>query len=277
MRVEAAAPEAMRPPSVSTAGPNVHAPALAKVPAFAAWPAPALKRLVRSSSVATYLRGEIIHAGGSEVAAATLVVDGAVQSCASAPGGRRVTFEITTRGSLHGLLSLIDGRPALNDLIAIDATTTLAVPFDAIRAELKHSPALWQTMAHEAGECSRRCAEQTKQFLFDPPRVRMAAVLLDLGRAEDATANRPAVAGVRLSQERLAEMLGVSRQWATSLVREMTAAGLIEWRYGRVTLLDPAALRGIARQGITAAAPDRHHPDSSPTTGATGPTLSSAC
>jgi CRP-like cAMP-binding protein len=254
MRVEAAAPEATR--SALAASRSRHAPVLAEVLPFATWPAAALERLARACGSAAYLRGELICARHSPVAAATLLVEGAVQARVSTSDGRRVTFQITAAGGLHGLLSLLDAHPAPNDLIAIEPTTTLSIPFAAIHAELKHSPALWQSVAHEIGKCARRQGEQMQQFLFDPPRVRMAAALLGLGRVEGVTANRPVVVGVRLPQERLAEMLGVSRQWATSLVREMTAVGLIEWRYGRVTLLDPVALQGIARQGINATAPD---------------------
>jgi hypothetical protein len=43
--------------------------------------------------------------------------------------------------------------------------------------------------------------------------------------------------GLRLPQERLAELLGTSRQWATVLVREVSNAGIVEWRYGGATVL----------------------------------------
>jgi len=56
-------------------------------------------------------------------------------------------------------------------------------------------------------------------------------------------------------------MLGVSRQWAALLVRELSAAGLVDWHYGRATVLDPAGLRGIARSGINAAVQSRPRPD----------------
>jgi hypothetical protein len=89
----------------------------------------------------------------------------------------------------------------------------------------------------------------------------MAAVLLGLARGEGPADNGHPVVGVRLPQERLAEMLGVSRPWAALLVREMSAAGLVDWQYGRATLLDPAGLRGIARGGINAALQCRSRPD----------------
>lgn len=254
MHVEPAGSSARYVPGTVGRSAQARAPVLANAAPFSSWPAGALARLAHASRVATHRRGEIVRARGAEVAVATLVVDGAVQARVSAPCGRRVTFAIAAAGSLHGLLSLLDGRAAPNDLIAIEPTTTLSIPFAAIRAELKHSPALWQSVARETGHRARRHGEQTKQFLFDPPRVRMAAALLELERVDDRAANGPVVVSVRMPQERLAEMLGVSRQWATSLVREMTQAGLVEWRYGRVTVLNLAGLRSIAEEGINSGA-----------------------
>jgi CRP/FNR family transcriptional regulator, cyclic AMP receptor protein len=229
-----------------------HVQVLASTVPFAAWPMPALARLVGAASLSAHARGDLIHAGGSEIAAATLVVDGVVQASVAAAGGRRVIFEICRGASVHGLLPLLDGRAMPNDLIAIEPTTTLAIPFAAIRDELALAPTLWQTLCEGAAQRARCYAEQMMQFLFDAPRVRMAAVLLSLAQGEAEATDGPVVVGMRLPQGRLAEMIGLSRQWATSLVRELSEAGLIEWRYGRVTLLDPAALRGIALESINA-------------------------
>jgi DNA-binding FadR family transcriptional regulator len=81
--------------------------------------------------------------------------------------------------------------------------------------------------------------------------VRAASLLLGLAsQGAGVEAGGPVVIGMRLPQERFAEMLGVSRQWATLLVRELVAAGLVEWRYGRVTLLDPKALQALAASGV---------------------------
>jgi len=237
-----------------------HVQVLSATQPFDAWPLPARRRLARRASVAAHARGDLIHAGGSELTAATVVADGVVQASAAA-GGRRVIFEIARGPSLHGLLPLLDGRALLNDLVALEPTTTLSIPFEAIREELALSPALWQGLCQTAAGSARRSAEQLRQFLFDAPRVRMAAVLLELAQGEGPATNGPPVVGVRLPQDRLAEMLGVSRQWAALLVREMSAAGLVDWHYGRATLLDPAGLRGIARGGINAAVQCRPRPD----------------
>ena len=59
----------------------------------------------------------------------------------------------------------------------------------------------------------------------------------------------PVTLSVPLPQERFGEMLGVSRQTATALVGDLVDAGLVRWRYGRVSVLDLGALREAARAG----------------------------
>jgi len=53
-------------------------------------------------------------------------------------------------------------------------------------------------------------------------------------------------AGLRLSQEELSQMLGVSRQSVNRQLKEWEAKGILRLDYGRVTLLDKEALRLLA-------------------------------
>jgi DNA-binding FadR family transcriptional regulator len=91
--------------------------------------------------------------------------------------------------------------------------------------------------------------------------VRAASLLLGMVDWHGKDAERgPVTIEHRLPQERLAELLGTSRQWATAVVRELAQAGLVEWRYGRVTVLDVQALRALAAQGIDAMGQRSEHP-----------------
>ena len=149
-----------------------------------------------------------------------------------------------------GLTSLVDGLPTPHDLVAAGQVTVLRIPHAAIRAELACMPSLWESIAVEATRRGRRFNTQMQQFVFDAPLVRAASLLL--GLLPKNSTDGKVVIDLRLPQERLAELLGTSRQWATTLVRELTHAGLIEWRYGRVTVLDVPALRTLAAKGIDA-------------------------
>jgi DNA-binding GntR family transcriptional regulator len=77
----------------------------------------------------------------------------------------------------------------------------------------------------------------------------MAALLVGLA-GQGADGDGPVHIDMKLSQDKLAEMLAISRQWASQLIREMVDDGLVQWRYGRVTLLDLPRLRALAAQSV---------------------------
>jgi len=147
------------------------------------------------------------------------------------------------------------------DLTSTEAVTVIRIPHAAIVAELSRAPELWQAIAVEVAARARRNADQMKRFVFDAPLVRMASLLLGLATNDIAGGQPgPLTLSLRHSHERVAEMLGISRQWAHSLVRELTVAGIVEWRYGRVTVRDLPALKALASQGIIDWARPLHRP-----------------
>ncbi len=138
-----------------------------------------------------------------------------------------------------------------HDLVADGAVTVIRIPRAAIRGEMQRMPSLWESVAVEITRRGRSMNLQMQQFVFDAPLVRAASLLLGLLANKGADGEHgPVVIELRLPKERLAELLGTSRQWATTLVRELSQAGLVEWRYGRVTVLDVQALRTLAARGI---------------------------
>jgi CRP-like cAMP-binding protein len=223
---------------------------IASLPPLSGWPAEARDRLARASRAASWPRGAVLIRDGAQLDALVLV-RGPVQATVTAAAGRRVIFSLAPEGGLFGLAPLIDGLPMQHELSALAPARGLLVPFEAVRAELGASPALWASVAREATSRGRRFFGQLRERAFDAPRVHMAALLLGLAQPVDG----PAGAGTadlscRLPQERLADMLGVSRQWASQLVRELSEAGMVSWRYGRVTLLDVEGLRALASGSV---------------------------
>jgi len=222
---------------------------IASVPALADWPRPALLRLAEAARPGHFGRGETILACG-QLPDAMVFVNGAAQGSVTDRGGRRITFQLSRLGGLCGFAPLVDDAPMQHDVIAASAVKTLSVPYAAVRKELAAEPRLWESIAREAAIRARTVFDAIQRIAFDAPRVRAAAALAELADGSDAAATGAVAIPMRLTVERLAEILGVSRQWASALVRELTDAGLIDWRYGRITVLDLARLRAIAASGI---------------------------
>lgn len=229
------------------------ADAIGRAPLFRCWPAPALLRLARAASVTSHAPGALVVERGPAKGVLTVIVDGTALACVTDPEGKRVTFKVAAGASVHGLIPLVDGKEMANDVIALDTVSAIRIPHAVLRAELQAQPLLWESVAIDLAERARRYTEQMKRFVFDQPLVHLAVLLAGLARsAGGVVPGQPVVIEARLSQEMVAEMLGISRQWASTLVRDLVADGILRWRYGRVTVLDFDRLRTIAEQGINA-------------------------
>ena len=220
-------------------------------PLFRSWPAAALLRLAKASRIATYSPGAHVVMRGQSSGRLTVVLDGTALACVTGPDGKRVTFKLAAGISVHGLIPVVDAKEMPNDVIALDTVTALQIPHVALRSELRAAPTLWESIAIDMADRARRYTEQMKRFVFDQPRVHLAILLTGLARSAGGYAGgQPVQLGQRLSQELIAEMLGISRQWASTLIRDLVDNGLVQWRYGRVTVLDLEGLRAISEQGV---------------------------
>ena len=223
---------------------------------FSGWPREVLLRLAKASCASCHAAGTALIVKGERCDHITVIADGTVLSSVSTPGGRRLTYKIDRAAFAYGLAALADGLPLQIDLIADGSVTVIRIPIATVRAELSRMPALWESIAVETIRRSRRYARQLNQLVLDTPRVRAATLLTGLlAKSSTVGADEEVAIDFRLSQERLAELLGVSRQWATAVVRELVQAGVIEWRYGRVKILDVPALHRLTAQGVEAAVP----------------------
>jgi len=210
-------------------------------------------RLAAASSVSSHRSGTHLIVIGQHCDTITVPAEGTVLSSVSSPGGRRIVFKFDDSSYAYGLAALVDGLALPHDLVAEGQVTVIRIPHATVRGELARTPALWESIAVEINRRGRGVNMQMQQFAFDAPRVRAASLLLGMmAQSGKGTEPGPVAIELRLSQERLAELLGISRQWATALVRELSKAGLVEWRYGRATVLDVQALRSLAARGVDA-------------------------
>lgn len=251
----AAARTASRPGDV-----DARADAIGRAAPFSAWPRDVLLRLAAASTLSGHRHGTLLLLGGQRCDAITISVEGSVIAAVSSPGGRRLIYKFDDSAYAYGLSPLVDGLPPPHDVVADGPVTIVRMPIAAVRAELARGPALWESVALEVNRRGHGLSRQVQQFVFDAPLVRAAALLLGmLATSGQAAENGPTDLRLRLSQERLAELLGTSRQWATALVRELTSAGIVEWRYGGATVLDVPALRRLASLGIDALGQHSEH------------------
>lgn len=229
---------------------NLRSSTIAAVQPFRDWPVAALQRLAMAARPAHFAAGAMFFRKGAPSDWVSIVVAGAVESSMSTPDGRRIVLKLDAPGMTYGLVSMIDGGVPTNDMSFLEPGVALRIPNAAIHAELAADPALWEPVARLLNARSRFYIEQIRSFMLDSLPSRAASLLLGLRDPHPRAAPGQVPIGFRLTQERFAEMLGVTRQAVTPLLRTLVRDGLLQWRYGRVTLLDEHRLEALAQAGI---------------------------
>jgi CRP/FNR family cyclic AMP-dependent transcriptional regulator len=83
-----------------------------------------------------------------------------------------------------------------------------------------------------------------RAYAFGDARQRIAQHLLDLAQGEDSS--RPVA---RITQQQLADATGTVREHAARIIKELRRDRLVTTTRGSITILEPLALRGLARGG----------------------------
>ena len=181
---------------------------------------------------------------GERVGALHVVVSGSLELSTTTASGRRHVSAYLEPGQVIGLIPLLDERGAIHDAVAHEATRLLRVSAEGFRAALHADPTLQARMLTLLAARSRRLSASVTASTVQPLRMRLARLLISLRAAHGAEPGTDgATIGLRVSQESLAEMLGVRRQRLNATLKAMERAGIVRMGYSRIVVLDEAALR----------------------------------
>ncbi len=194
------------------------------------------RSLMRTRSVA---KGEPIYIEGSRPMALWQLRSGAVRVTNQTPDGREVIFAIFGPGDCFGEISLIDGGLAANTAIAIERGELAELSKANFDQLYQNSPdfshclnrllcARVRHMLHFYADVTLRSLEQ-----------RMANRIVYLVNAT------PSESRVALTQQDLANMLGASRQAVSKVLNQWRDHGLIDLKYGGISVLQVASLQRI--------------------------------
>ena len=202
------------------------------------------KRLVRR----TYKRGQPLFHQGDPGDSLYVLVDGSVSIVVSSENGDRMVLTTLHAPDVLGEIALLDGGSRSASAEAVEPTTALMLSRAAFLELTRDQPSLVDGLLRSLGGLVRRLSEQAADFVFLDLGGRVAKVLLRL--AEDAG---PEIAGVpveiAVTQGRLAEMAGGSRQSVNQILQSFQQRGYIEVHGRRVLICRTDALRRRAGFG----------------------------
>lgn len=209
---------------------------------FRAAPGDLRATLLRLGRVQRLGAGEALFNRGQEAEGLCCVLEGALRVGAVQADGSESVLAFIEPGQWFGEISLIDGQPRTHDAVADGPTLVLRVPQPALLEWLAAHPAGWRAVAQLACAKLRMLFGVLEDVAHLPLEGRLAKRLWLVAHGYGRRHALPRQV-LRLPQEQLALMLGVSRQSTNKALRALEARGLIALRYGAIELLDLAALR----------------------------------
>jgi CRP-like cAMP-binding protein len=201
-----------------------------------------LQALASRAVVKRYRRGEAIVRQGDPGDSLHVVVEGVVRITSLSPSGEEFTFATMRPGESVGELSLLDGRARSANAIASEATRTLVIDRSDFLAWLLDHPAAAVTLLESLSLMVRRLSDTVTDLTSLDLAHRLAKLLLHLANGEGGESLSGQVR-VRITQDELASMLGVSRQSVNKELNRLAGEGWLTLARGSVTLIDPDALR----------------------------------
>jgi CRP/FNR family cyclic AMP-dependent transcriptional regulator len=224
--------------------------ALARSALFEDLDAAALRDLAALARRRHYPAGAPICIEGESDGSLFIIATGRVRiSAGSSDGDERHLNELGP-GDLIGEIALLDGASRSASAIAVDDSQVYGIERAAFVAFLDRTPELARSLIKLLCQRVRWMTGLLEASAFLGLPARLARWLIMLA-AQQGVAH-PRGVEVRVSQQDLAQFLGVSRQSVNEVLQAWRGDGLVDLGRGRIVVLDDLRLRGEAARAATA-------------------------
>ena len=213
---------------------------------FSNLPVALQEEFVRRATAHAYRRGQVVTRAGRRVDGLYGLLEGRLLVTRPVGDELEDLVHVGEPGFWIGEYSLLTGGPAVVSTVAATAARVLVLPRREFEQMVDQEPRWFRPFATLALERYALMVRQLSDTRALPPEDRLRtrlADLVDLRRAE-RFGTGPVV--LRLSQEELARIVGVSRQTLNVLLAGLRADGLVEVGFRSLRIPDPNRLRATA-------------------------------
>jgi CRP-like cAMP-binding protein len=164
--------------------------------------------------------------------------------------GREVLLDLVLPGEVFGEVAAIDGAPRGFTAVAMVETTICSMPGHRFRAALAEHPALALASLRSFARRLRSADDRICEAGTEPVAGRLACLLADLCMRVGSPGSSGIVVDAGITQQLLADWLGVSREATARALADLRRAGIVETGRARITVREPAALRAFGGHGV---------------------------
>jgi CRP/FNR family transcriptional regulator len=163
------------------------------------------------------------------------LVSGQLKVYSPGDRGRRVSLDILAPGELFGQIGMMDGGPYHASALALRPSELAALHRDDLMPLVEASPRLHDALGAEASRAARRLTRRLEEAAFLDTEARVERALVDLAERFGEHIERGI--RIRLRQQDLAEVLGLSRECVSRVLASTARRGKLELSRGCIVLL----------------------------------------
>lgn len=201
------------------------------------------------ASIRSVEDGTLLHARGVEADGFYTIARGAVRFTRTTAEGHATTIAVLDAPNWFGEISLFDGLRRTHDGHASGQTVLLFHSKTDFKRLLARHPSIYERFAKALALRLRATFDLVEEAAVAPLQQRLARRLLELAHIRPSALNAATHARGRevpLTQEELGQLLGKSRQSISKFLHVWEQSGLIQTKYGRISIKQPDALRKLA-------------------------------
>lgn len=220
---------------------------LENVPFLAALEAADREALAGYMRPRQFSRGDIIFHKDDPGHALFIVEEGSVRIYLPGIQGADLTLALLGRGDFFGDLSLLDGAPRSASAAAAGDSALLVLDrSDFVRLVSSRPSATLAVLAVVARRL-RETDEMASDLAFMNVGGRLAKKLLELAASHGSQRADGVLLDIRLTQEEIANMIGVTRESVNRNLARFRRAGVLRMEGRRLLLRDPDGLAELSR------------------------------
>jgi len=220
---------------------------LSRTPLFAAVPASLLDELAAKTRTIRVSAREQLFTKGDPGDRLYLVAHGVIRISALSPEGREVTYGLIKAGELFGEIAVLDGGRRSADATALEPSELLALDRRDVVDFIDRHPALALHLLRVLCERLRRADDLLEDVVFLSLPGRLAKHLLVLAGTLSSREAPDSAPTIRLSQQELADHLGISRESVNKVLSKWEQAGMVTLGRGQITVNGLDALEALAQ------------------------------
>lgn len=198
--------------------------------------------LRRAASPMTVEAGSSIFLQGDVHSGIFLIDSGRVRIYYAGPSGREITLAYWTPGHFIGGPELFGGGVHMWSGEAVEPTRLSYLPAGKLRHLASTVPAIAMALI-EGLVAKGKCYSALVQMLGTRSATqRLAQLIMILASLEPRSASGQLIVDQRITHDRLATIIGSTRQWVTSTLARFQKAGVIRVERGRIYIDRPDRL-----------------------------------